>query len=469
MKIKQKNPFLSKSLSNLLFKFSAPAVAGMIAGALYNIIARLLVGNQVGHLGIAGITVTFPLTILYMAFSAFIGVGGNALFSICLGKKDYQKAEKILGNTFVMLILVSLGVSVFLYMFLEKALIFVGTSADVLPYAKEYMGISIIGFTIWGIGAGMNHFIRSSGYPNIALITQIVGNLVNIIVGILFVYYFNWGMKGVAFAGVFGQIFGAVWIAYFFLSKKCIYKIKVKNFILKKDIILAICAIGSSQFIFQISSSILNFILNKTLVVYGGDIALAAIGIVMAINSLIVFTVLGISQGIQPLIGYNYGAKRFSNAIQTTKMAIRWSSVILILGFLITEIFAVPVVKLFNSTNTELINMAARGLRFVNFMLPVISLHIFGSTYFQAINKPVQAIILSLSRQVLLLIPLILILPLFFGVDGVFLATTVSDFFACLISAILLHHYFHKYNQTLFIPSKLHKKVKYFRKLRDNK
>lgn len=469
MKIKQKNPFLSKSLSKLLFKFSAPAVAGMIAGALYNIIARLLVGNQVGHLGIAGITVTFPLTILYMAFSAFMGVGGNALFSICLGKKDYQKAEKILGNTFVMLILVSLGVSIFLYMFLEKALIFVGTSADVLPYAKEYMEISIVGFTIWGIGAGMNHFIRSSGYPNIALITQIVGNVVNIIVGILFVYYFNWGMKGVAFAGVFGQIFGAVWIAYFFLSKKCIYKIKVKNFILKKDIILAICAIGSSQFIFQISSSLLNFILNKTLVVYGGDIALAAIGIVMAINSLIVFTVLGISQGTQPLIGYNYGAKRFSNAIQTTKMAIRWSSVILILGFLITEIFAVPVVKLFNSTNTELINMAARGLRFVNFMLPVISLQIFGSTYFQAINKPVQAIILSLSRQVLLLIPLILILPLFFGVDGVFLAMTVSDFFACLISAILLHHYFHKYNQTLLIPSKLHKKVKYFRKLRDNK
>ena len=208
----QKNPFLSASLSGLLFRFSAPAVAGMIAGALYNIIARLLIGNDVGPLGIAGITVTFPLVILYMAFSAFMGVGGNALFSIYLGKKDTKTAENILGNTFIMLILVSVGVSVFLYTFLDKALILVGASPDVLPYAKEYMNIAMIGFTIWGIGAGMNHFIRSSGYPKTALVTQIVGNLVNIVVGILFVYYFHWGMKGVAWASVFGQFFSAGWI-----------------------------------------------------------------------------------------------------------------------------------------------------------------------------------------------------------------------------------------------------------------
>ena len=464
--MKQKNPFLSKNLSNLLFRFSAPAVAGMITGALYNIIARLLIGNTLGHLGIAGITVNFPLVILYIAFSAFIGVGGNALFSIYLGKKDIKKAEHILGNTFVMLVLVSVGVSVFLYIFLEQALAMVGASADVMPFAKEYMEISMIGFTIWGIGAGMNHFIRSSGHPNIALVTQIVGNVVNIIVGILFVYYLGWGMKGVAWASVFGQTFSAVWILYFFLSKKCPYKVRIKNFILKRDIVFAACAIGISQFIFQISSSILNFILNRSLVVYGGDTALAAIGIVMAVNSMIIFTIMGISQGSQPLIGYNYGAKHYSNAIQTTKMAMRWSSIILIIGFLITEIFAIPVVKIFNSTNEELIKMAARGLRFVNFMLPVISLHFFGSTYFQAINKPLQATILSLSRQVLLLIPFVLILPKFMGLDGVFFATTVADFFACLISAILLHHYFHKHNQTLLVSSKLHKKIQIFKKLK---
>ena len=454
--LKQKNPFLSTSLSKLLFKFSAPAVVGMIAGALYNIVARLLIGNEVGPLGIAGITVTFPLLILYIAFSAFVGVGGNALFSICLGKKDFNKAENIVGNTLVLLIIVSVGVSIVLYIFLDKALMLAGASLDVLPYAKEYMKIAMIGFSIWGVGAGMNHFIRSSGHPNIALITQVIGNVVNIIVGVIFVYCFHWGMKGVALAGVLGQIVGAVWIAYFFLSKKCLYRIKVKYFILKKEIVFAICAIGISQFIFEISSCLLNFILNKTLVAYGGDMALAAIGIVMSVNSIIIFSILGISQGTQPLVGYNFGAKHFANAIQTTKMAIRWSSIILIIGFFITEIFAVPVVKMFNSTNQELINMAARGLRFVNFMLPMVSLHIFGSTYFQAINKPIQAMILSLSRQVLLLIPFILILPLFFGLDGVFLATTFADFFACVISAILLHYYFHKHNQTLFIPKKFH-------------
>ena len=158
--LKQKNPFLSTNLSKLLFKFSAPAVVGMIAGALYNIVARLLIGNEVGPLGIAGITVTFPLLILYIAFSAFVGVGGNALFSICLGKKDFNKAENIAGNTLVLLIIVSVGVSIVLYMFLDKALMLAGASLDVLPYAKEYMKIAMVGFSIWGIGAGMNHFIR---------------------------------------------------------------------------------------------------------------------------------------------------------------------------------------------------------------------------------------------------------------------------------------------------------------------
>ncbi len=464
----KQNPFLSTSLSSLLFKFSAPAVAGMIANALYNIIARLLVGNEVGPLGIAGITVAFPITIIFMAFSAFIGVGGNALFSIALGKKETEKAENIMGNTIALLVLVSVGVAVFSYMFLEKALIMLGASRDVLPYAKDYMEIAIIGFTLWSIGAGMNHFIRSSGHPKIALMTQIIGNVVNLIVGPIFIYVLHWGMKGAALAGIFGQVSGFVWIFMFFYSDKSLYKIKLKFLSLKKDIVLACFAIGISQLVFQISSFFLNLILNRSLVVYGGDTALAAIGIVMAVNSLIMFSIFGISQGTQPLIGYNYGAKHYSNAIQTTKMAMRWSSLILVAGFLITEIFAEPIVKLFNSNDTELIKMAARGLRFVNFMLPVISLHIFGSTYFQAINKPVQATILSLARQVLLLIPFVLILPLFFGLDGVFLATTFADFFACLISAVLLHYYFHKYNQTLLIPSKLHKKVGFFRKIGNN-
>ncbi|MBQ3834577.1 MAG: MATE family efflux transporter [Elusimicrobia bacterium] len=448
--MKQKNPFLSTSLSSLLFKFSAPAVAGMIANALYNIIARLLVGNEVGHLGIAGITVTFPITIIFMAFSAFIGVGGNALFSIALGKKKYGEAENIMGNTIILLVSVSIAIAIFTYLFLDELLILFGASENVLPYAKEYMDVAVIGFTLWSIGAGMNHFIRSSGHPKIALMTQIIGNVVNVIVGPLFIYILHWGMTGAALAGIFGQVSSFIWIFLFFFGKKSTYKIKVKYFVLKLNIIFAAFAIGVSQLVFQLSSCFLNLILNRSLVYYGGDTALAAIGIVMAVNSLILFTVFGISQGTQPLVGYNYGARHFSTAIQTTKMAIRWSSIILIIGFFITEIFAVPIVKLFNSTDENLIAMAARGLRFVNFMLPVISFHIFGSTYFQAINKPVQATFLSLARQVLLLIPFVLILPLFFGLDGVFLATTFADFFACLISAILLYHYFHKYNQKLF-------------------
>lgn len=454
MERKQKNPFLSTSLSSLLFKFSAPAVAGMVANALYNIIARLLVGNEVGPLGIAGITVTFPITIIFMAFSAFVGVGGNALFSIALGKKEYDKAENIMGNTIILLVTVSVVIAIFSYLFLDKLLIIFGASKDVLPYAKEYMDVAIIGFTLWSIGAGMNHFIRSAGHPKIALMTQIIGNVVNVIVGPLFIYVLHWGMTGAALAGIFGQVSSFIWIFLFFFGTKSTYKIRVKYFVLKSKIVFAAFAVGMSQLVFQLSSCFLNLILNRSLVYYGGDTALAAIGIVMAVNSLILFTVFGISQGTQPLVGYNYGARHFATAIQTTKMAIRWSSIILIIGFLITEIFAVPIVKLFNSTDDNLIAMAARGLRFVNFMLPIISLHIFGSTYFQAINKPVQATFLSLARQVLLLIPFVLILPLFFGLDGVFLATTFADFFACLISAVLLYFYFNKYNQTLLFPKK---------------
>ncbi|MFA6613910.1 MAG: MATE family efflux transporter [Endomicrobiia bacterium] len=459
------NPFLSRKISNLLLKFSVPAVAGMMVNAAYNIIARLLVGHEVGALGIAGITIMFPIGILYLAFSALVGVGGNALFSISLGKKNYKEAEQILGNVFILLIVICGFFTVISYFFLDEFLIILGAGKEILPYAKEYAQIVLVGYFFFAISLGMNNFIRSSGHPKIALMTQVVGTIVNLIVGPILIYYLHLGMKGAAISTLCGQTVGFVWIMLFFIGKKCKYRIRFQYFKLRLKVVLSSMSIGVAQFIFQISSSLLNLILNYSLLKYGGNTAVAAIGIVISINTLIVFSVIGIAQGTQPLIGYNYGAKKYAAAIQVTKMAMRWGFFSLIIGFSIVEFFAPQIVLLFNSSDQVLVEMSTRALRLFSITLPIISIQILASTYFQAINKPLQATVLSLSRQVILVIPFVLILPLFFGLDGVFVATAVADFISCIISAVLLHHFFHKHKQSLFLPAKIHKKISIFKSM----
>ncbi len=449
-----KNPFKGKKLSGLLIRFSAPAVAGMFANALYNIISRIYVGQDVGAEGLAGITLLFPLGLIYMGFSALIGVGSNALFSIRLGEKRTEEARFILGNGFIMLAIVSSIMTLVSYSFLDPILTLLGADAHVLPLARAYAQVVFPGYLLFGIGAGMNHFIRSSGRPKTAMATQLIGAFINLVFGPLFIFYFHWGIRGAAAATVLGQAISFIWVMWFFLRGKTMYRLRVKYCRLKKHIVLGSMAIGFSQFAFQLASSALNFILNHALLKYGGNLAVSAVGIAVSVNTLVLMPLLGISQGAQPLIGYNHGARKYKTAIQTLKMAIRWGMAITTTGFVLIELFAVPIVSVFNANDLALITLSARVSRIFNIFLPLIPLQILATSFFQAVNQPLKAAFLSLSRQVLLVIPLLFILPLFFALDGVFFAPAVADGIATALAVYMLHRFFAKHGLTLFLKKK---------------
>ena len=449
-----KNPFKARTVSALLVKFSAPAVAGMFVSALYNIISRVYVGHGFGAEGIAAITLLFPMGFFFLAFSVLIGVGANALFSIRLGEKREEEARTILGNAFAALSIVSLTLMMIVYVFLTPILTFLGADANTIGYATEYMQFVLPGYALFNIGAGMNNFIRSAGHPKTAMATQFIGAFLNITVAPITIFALGGGMKGAAAATVLGQAVSFVWIMLFFCRPHAEFPLAFRYMKIKWHILYETVLIGLSQAVFQLASSVLNLLLNHSLLKYGGNLAVSAMGIAVASNAIFLMPLLGLSQGAQPLIGYNYGARKYAMAFQTLKMALRWGVFIGAAGAGIALCFAPQIVRIFNSNNQELISLSAYAVRALNVFTAFAALQILGCSFFQAINKPFRAAVLSLSRQVLFIIPLLLILPLFWGLNGVFFAPAVADILACTLAFFMLRGYFSKYKQNFFFSKK---------------
>lgn len=426
----------------------------MFVSALYNIISRIYVGHEFGAPGIASITLLFPMGFFFMAFSVLIGVGANALFSIRLGEKNDEEAQYILGNAFVSLFLLSGTLMLLGYIFMDQVLAFLGADEVTFPYAKAYMQVVLPGYCLFNVGAGMNNFIRSSGHPKTAMATQFIGAFLNLTVAPLTIFVLDWGMRGAASATVCGQVVSFSWILLFFLGPRSKYKLHFKYMRLRWSILSASALIGVSQSVFQLASSALNLLLNHALLKYGGNLAVSAMGIAISSNAIFLMPLLGLSQGAQPLIGYNYGARKYSTSFQTLKMAIRWGITVGFTGSMIALIFAPYIVRIFNGTDQELIAMASKAVRILNIFTAFDALQILGSSFFQAINKPFRAAVLSLSRQVLLIIPLVLILPMFFGLYGVFFAPPIADFLSCILTYFMLRGYFAKYKQNFFFSRK---------------
>lgn len=448
------HPFKAKSISQLLIKFSAPAVAGMFVSALYNIISRIYVGQEFGSPGIASITLLFPMGFFFMAFCVLIGVGANALFSIRLGEKKQQDACYIIGNAFVMLTLISMTLMTLGYVFLKPILLFLGADEVTLPYVTPYMQLVLPGYALFNIGAGMNNFIRSAGHPKTAMATQFIGAFLNLTVAPITIFWLKWGMRGAAAATVCGQAVSFAWILLFFCNPSQPFRLRWQYMRLRGDIILQSMLIGVSQMVFQLASSALNFLLNHALLRYGGNVAVSAMGIAVSVNAIFLMPLFGLSQGAQPLIGYNYGARKYATAFHTLKMALRWGILVGLCGATVALCFAPYIVRIFNSTDAELMQMAAYAVRVLNIFTAFAALQVLGSTFFQAINKPVRAAVLSLSRQILFLIPLVLILPLFFGLNGVFFTPPAADLLSCLLTYFMLRGYFAKYKQNFFLGKK---------------
>jgi putative MATE family efflux protein len=425
-----------ENIGKLLMKFSIPAIVGMLVNALYNIVDRIFIG-RVDTLALSGVTITFPISIIIMAFGMLVGIGAAALISIRLGQQKKEAAEHILGNAFTLIIIISLIVTILGLVFLQPMLLIFGASKATLPYAKQYITIILIGTVFQSIGFGLNNIIRAEGNPRIAMFTMLIGGILNTILDPIFIFVFHMGTRGAAIATVISQIVNTIWVLYYFIGGKSVLKICYKNLKLDMKVVKSIFAIGMSPFSMQLAASLVTIISNKSLVKYGSDVSLGAMGAIMSIAMLVLMPIFGINQGCQPIIGYNYGAKRYDRVKHALKLAILAATAITTTGFIIIQLFPEQLINIF-SNDPALIAVGAQGIRIHLFMLPVIGFQIVSSNYFQAVGKAKISIFLGLSRQVIILIPLLFILPRFFDLNGVWASSPSSDAISSILTAVFL-------------------------------
>lgn len=436
----QKHQFMGEEkITKLLFHFSIPAIIGMLVNALYNVVDRIYIGRirEVGHLAISGVGITFPITLFAFAFALLIGLGGATNISLTLGRKQLKKAEKYLGTAFSFGIIVSVILSIFTLFFIDGLIWKMGGSQDTFKYAKDYLYIVAFGFPGTLIGYITNTIIRSDGNPRMAMATLLIGAITNIILDPILIFYFDMGVKGAAWATIISQYISAIWATGYFCSKYSGLKLRKKY--LKPDLhkVKQISILGGASFALQIGTSLVNYIFNYTLKNNGGDIAIGAMAIIQGIVMFITMPLFGINQGLLPILGYNYGAKLFPRVKEALFKGIFAATFVCVLNFLAIQFLSKYFIIIFND-KPELLNIASRGLRIQTFMLPIIGFQIVSSIYFQAIGKPKMSMFMGLSRQIIILIPCIIILAKFFGLNGIWFAAPTSDFIATVITFILI-------------------------------
>lgn len=435
-----KNEMGTGKISQLLMKFSIPAIIGMLVNAIYNIVDRMFIGNapHLGSLGIAGITVSYPVTLILMAVSLMCAVGGATCFSISLGAKREKDASIYIGNALTLAVLFGAIIMIGGNIFINPLLSILGASENVLPYARAYLSIILYGAVFQCITMCGNNFSRAQGNPKNAMIAQLIGAGFNIVFDYILIFKFNMGMEGAALATIGGQFLSMVWQLAFLFSKRCLIPIKFKSMILKWDHTKKIITTGVPAFLMQFSNSILNVILNSTLIAYGGDLAISTVGIITSVQTILLMPITGLTQGQQPLISYNFGAKQLDRVKETLKYAIMVASAIAIFGFAIIQVFPNMIITAFNK-EAEIIQLGTNALRIWFICLPLIGAQICCSNYFQAIGRVREASILTLLRQIIILIPMILILSKMFGLYGIFFAVPIADGASFIITSLLTY------------------------------
>ncbi len=426
------------SIPRLLLKFSVPAIVGMLVNALYNVVDRIFIGLGVGPLGIAGVTVGFPIMIVQMAFGMLIGMGATALISLRLGEKKKEEAERILGNALSLLVLVSLALAAAGLIWLRPLLALFGASPAIMDQGREYLGVILAGSVFMGVGFGMNGFIRAEGNPRTAMLTMLIGAVLNTLLDPLFIFVFHLGVRGAAIATVISQAVSAAWVLGYFLRGRSLLKLRLPNLRLRREIASGIVALGFAPFAMQLAASVLNAMLTRQLQHYGGDLAIAAMGIFFSLNMLIFMPVFGINQGAQPLIGYNYGARRFDRVRQTLRLAVAAATAVMLAGFAAVELFPSFLLRLFSRDSASLLAIGVPALRICMAALPIVGFQVVAASYFQAAGKARLSMLLMLSRQVLLLIPAILILPRFLGLMGIYYSVPLADVGSALLTGACL-------------------------------
>lgn len=433
----------TENVWKLLIRYAIPSVVAMTASSLYNITDSIFIGHGVGPMAISGLAITFPLMNLGAAYGSLIGVGAATLMSLRLGQKDYQSANHILGNVFMLNLILGLAYTIIIFAFLDPILLFFGASDKTLPYAHSYMVVITLGNIISHTYLGLNAMLRSVGKPNKAMISTISTVIINAILTPVFIYVLNMGIKGAALATLISQSILLIWQIRIFSDKESFIHLQKGIYKLKKKIVFDSLSIGMAPFLINTAACLVVIVLNRSLIKYGGDLAVGAYGIINRIIFLFAMIVLGLTQGMQPIAGFNYGAKNYTRVNQVLKYTIFLATIVTTSGFIIGEFFPRAIALLFTKDNT-LIELAINGLRIVVLLFPIIGFQIVTGIFFQSIGKPKQSILLSVTRQVVFLLPCLFVFPRFWDLNGVWASLPVSDFMASLLSGYLLFKHFRK-------------------------
>ncbi|MDR1663206.1 MAG: MATE family efflux transporter [Endomicrobium sp.] len=426
------------NIGKLLVQCALPAIVAMLATSLYNVTDSIFIGHSIGVSALSGLSITFPIMNLGVAFGQLIGVGAGTILSIKLGQKDYEATNYILGNVIVLNTIIGILFSAVLLIFLDPILLFFGASQQTLPHAHDFMVIILMGNVITHMYMGLNSLLRSQGHPKKAMIATFTSILINLALNHLFIFKFGWSIRGSAFATVISQALALAWQIKIFSSKANFIHFQKKFFVLNKNIVKEIFSIGLSPFLLNAATCIIIILINKNLSIYGGDTAVGAYGIVNRVLFIFVMIVLGLTQGMQPISGYNYGAGLYKRVNEVLKKTIFIAVSTMTLGSLIVEIFPHAIVSLF-TTDEELIRVTAIGMRYVLMTYCLIGYQTVSIVFFQSIGKANLSIILSVTRQFIFLIPLLLILPKYFGVTGVWITMPISDLAAFITTIILMN------------------------------
>lgn len=429
----------TQPIGKLLFKYSVPAIIGMLVNALYNVVDRIFIGNipGVGAMAIAGLGVTMPILTIALAFGMLVGVGSATNVSIKLGQGKKEEAQNIIGTGMLLSVILGIILTVGGLIFSEQILKLFGASDSTLFYAKSYTDIILIGTTFSIVGMFFNNVIRGDGNPALSAVIMGVGCVTNIVLDALFIFKFNMGIKGAATATIVSQAITSLWGLSYYLRKKSNLEFKLSTVKLNKDAIKSILAIGVSPFAMQLVASLVQVISNQSLKSNGGDLAIGAMATISSISMIFLMPSFGITQGMQPIVGFNYGARQFDRAKKTLIMCILSSACIFTAGYLAVQFAPQVLVGMFNK-DPKLMSITINGLKKYTMVLPLLSIAIIGSSYIQSIGKAKVSLILSLLRQFIFLIPSLLILPKFLGLNGVWFAQPLSDFFATIIVLITI-------------------------------
>jgi putative MATE family efflux protein len=423
-----------------------PAIVAMTASSLYHVIDSIFIGQGVGPLAISGLALTFPFMNLTAAFGAAVGVGASTCISVKLGQKDYSTAQKILGNTVVLNLIIGISLSIICIAFLDPILYFFGASENTIPYARDYMLIILLGNVFSHMFFGMNAILRTAGKPRHAMYATIFTVVMNVILAPLFIYTFDMGIAGAAYATILSQVMALVWQMKLLTDKRELLHIRGGTFGLEKSIVQNILGIGMSPFAMNVCACVVVIFVNKGLHEYGGDLSLGAYGIANRMAFIFVMITMGINQGMQPIAGYNFGAQRMDRLMQVLKYSMIAATAVTTTGFLVAELVPTLCARLFTSDAT-LIGMSATAIRIIMVTFPIVGFQMVITNFFQSIGKAKISMFLSLSRQMLFLLPLLITLPLWFGVDGIWWAMPISDTIAALVTLVLMTTYMKRFRR----------------------